>query len=305
MGLLRLGLRLLLFNLLLVSLTIAGFLYLVPWAAVVVSAAAALLLSVFFAAAITGTLEDLTRRLEDRQRATETLASEVAHELKNPLASIRSAAEMLHEVREPEERRRFAAVIQEEVARMERQVSQLAEITRIDARLENEEQVAVPVNGLLAQVAERFRLRENGRVKFELEAPEEVLTVRASPERLTQVFENLLDNAAGFSPAGGAVRVALERSRDGGALIRVSDEGPGIPPEHLSRIFDRFFSHRPGEEGRRARLHPGLGLAIAKAIVEGYGGSIAAGNAGAGGAVFTVRLPSSRTGISRQVMGRS
>jgi two-component system sensor histidine kinase ChvG len=241
-------------------------------------------------------LEELTRRLEDRQRGTETFASDVAHELKNPLASIRSAAELLPDVREPEERRRFVAIIQEEVARMERQVSQLAEITRIDARLEDEEQVAVPLNGLLAQIAERFRMREGGRVRFELVLPDEVLAVRAAPERLTQVFENLLDNAAGFSPDGAEVRVTLERSPEGAAVVRVADEGPGIPGEHLERIFDRFFSHRP-EGGGAAGLHPGLGLAIVKAIVEGYGGSVSAANNDGKGSVLTVRLPASRTGV--------
>lgn len=245
-------------------------------------------------------LEELTRRLEERQQGTESFASDVAHELKNPLASIRSAAEMLAEVRDPVERRRFLSIIQEEVARMERQVSQLAEITRIGARLEKEDQVAVPLNGLLAQIAERFRMRENGRVRFDLDQPREVLAARASPERLTQVFENLLDNAAGFSPNGGAVRVALERSPEGAAVVTVSDEGPGIPPAHLARIFDRFFSHRPDGDGSAGRLHPGLGLAIVKAIVEGYGGSVAAANNAGRGAAFTVMLPASRTGVFRQ-----
>ena len=96
-------------------------------------------------------LEQLTVRLEDRQRGLESFASDVAHELKNPLASIRSAAEMLSEVRDPEERRRFLSVVLEEVARMEQQVSQLAEVTRIDAGLEAEEQTAVPLNGLLCR----------------------------------------------------------------------------------------------------------------------------------------------------------
>ena len=300
MGLSRIGARLLVLNLVLVTLAIAAAFYLVTWAAIAASVLAALLLSAIFAATITRTVEDLTRQVEDRQRGTETFASEVAHELKNPLASIRSAAEMLHEVREPEDRRRFAGIIQEEVARMERQVSQLAEITRIDARLDHEEQTAVPLNGLLAQVAERFRIRENGRVRFELELPGEILTARAAPERLTQVFENLLDNAASFSPAGRTVRVTLERAADAGAAVTIADQGPVIPPENLARIFDRFFSHRPAEGPSPGKRHPGLGLAIAKAIAEGYGGSIAAANITGAGAAFTVRFPASRTGVYRQ-----
>jgi two-component system sensor histidine kinase ChvG len=242
-------------------------------------------------------LDELTRRLEEHVSSLESFASDVAHELKNPLASIRTATEMLSEVREPEQRLRFLAVVLEEVARMEHQLSELAEITRIDARLEGEEQVAVPLNGLLGQVAERFRMRESGRVRFIVEQSEEIVTVRASPARLTEVFENILDNAASFSPAGGAVRVGLARSGDGAAVVSVSDEGPGIPETHRARIFDRFFSYRPDAGGDRDRLHTGLGLAIVKTIVEGYGGSVAAANNSEGGATFTVRLPASRTGV--------
>ena len=244
-------------------------------------------------------LEELTVRLEDRQRGLESFASDVAHELKNPLASIRSAAEMLSEVRDPEERRHFLAVVLEEVARMEQQVSQLAEVTRIDAGLEAEEQSAVPLNGLLVRIAERFRMREKGRVRIELSLPEQVLAVRASPARVTQVFENLFDNAASFSPDGGCVRVGLKRSRDGAAAVTVSDEGPGIPPAHQARIFDRFFSYRPESDGEPGRLHTGLGLAIVKSIVESYGGSVAAANNADRGAVVTVKMPASRTGVFR------
>lgn len=339
-------LRLLAFNLLLVALPVAGFLFLGAYesqpsirlriaAVCALSLLAALVLSLFLSAKIAGplralrdqaaaildrrgrlkgtfralarkdeigdlarALEELTRRLEDRQRGVEAFASDVAHELKNPLASIRGAAEILTETSDSEERRRFLAIVFEEVARMERQVSELAEITRIDARLEGEEQVAVPVNGLLTRIADRFRMRESGRVRFDLALPKEILAVHASPERLTQVFENLLDNAASFSGDGGAVRVALARSREGDAVVTVSDEGPGIPPEHAGRIFERFFSYRPetggGGEDRR---HTGLGLAIVRTIVEGYGGSVAAANNPDRGATFTVRLPASRTGV--------
>jgi two-component system sensor histidine kinase ChvG len=241
-------------------------------------------------------LEALTRRLEEQMRNLESFAADIAHELKNPLASIRSAAEMLPETRDPEERRRFLAIVFEEVARMEHQLSDLAEVTRIDARLEAEEQVAVPLNGLLAQIAERFRMRENGRARFLLEQPEEIITVRASPGRLTQALENILANAASFSPEGGSVRIALARSPDGSAAVTVSDEGPGIPLSHADRIFERFFSYRTADGGAD-RLHTGLGLAIVRTIVEGYGGSVSASNNPDRGATFTVRLPASRTGV--------
>ncbi len=112
--------------------------------------------------------------------------------------------------------------------------------------------------------------------------------MRASAERLTQVLDNLLDNAASFSPDGEAVEVRV--IRDGAAaVVTVDDRGPGIPETHLDRIFDRFFTWRPGRDGRDG--HTGLGLAIAKAIVDGYGGSIAARNRPEGGARFEIRLP--------------
>jgi two-component system sensor histidine kinase ChvG len=242
-------------------------------------------------------LEELTRRLEERLRSLESFASDVAHELKNPLASIRSATEMLAEVEDPRERRRFLGVVEEEVARMEHQLSELAEVTRIDARLEAEEQVPVPLNGLLARIAERFRMRESGRVQILYEPPEEVVTVRASPARLTQVFENVIDNAASFTAESGSARVTLERASDGAAVVAVRDEGPGIPEAHRGRIFERFFSYRPDDADKR---HAGLGLAIVKAIVEGYGGSVTAANNPDGGATFTIRLPASRTGVVKQ-----
>jgi two-component system sensor histidine kinase ChvG len=141
--------------------------------------------------------------------------------------------------------------------------------------------------------------RAAGAVRLELEPPAEPVAVHASPDRLAQVVENLLDNAVSFSPPGGTVAVRLAREGSE-AVLTVRDQGPGIPPEHLGRIFDRFFSYRPrqgagaAEPGARPGAlgrHAGLGLAIVKAIVEGYGGSVAAANGAGGGAVLEVRLP--------------
>ncbi|MFY9825115.1 MAG: ATP-binding protein [Thermoanaerobaculia bacterium] len=237
---------------------------------------------------LTRALEQLTARLATHQHALESFASDVSHELKNPLASIRSATEILGEIDDPADRERFVALVQKEVTRMERLLTAVREIGEIDARLETEAPGLVDLDALLREVTEGFRQRADKDVKIDLSAPGIPLPVRASPERLFQVFENLLDNARSFSPAGGTVTVTLAR-HDGYAAVRIEDEGPGISESHLDRIFDRFFTYRPDEPGSRDG-HTGLGLAIAKAIVEGYGGVVRAGNRGEGGAWFEVML---------------
>lgn len=238
-------------------------------------------------------LEELTRRLEAHLGFIESFASDVSHEFKNPLAAIRTATELLAEVEDPAQRQRFLALVQKEVARMEGLLSGVREITEIDAQLESERTGTVALDGLLREIVEGRCLRADNRVNIKLDAPLEPVLVRASPERLTQVFENLLDNAASFSPAGGTVEVRLVRE-DGSGLVVVDDRGPGIPEPHLGRIFDRFFRYRPDEPASRTEArngHTGLGLAIVKAIVDGYGGSITARNRPDGGARFEVRLP--------------
>jgi two-component system sensor histidine kinase ChvG len=236
-------------------------------------------------------LEELTRRLADHQGFTESFASDVSHEFKNPLASIRTATEMLAEAETVEERQRFSGIALEEVARLEGLLGAVGEISRLDADVEEEDE-PVALDALLAGVAEGCRLRRGGGPEVVLRLPGEPVTLTASPDRLAQVLENLLDNAIGFTPSEGRVEVELAR-RDGAAVITVSDTGPGIPEEHLERIFDRFFTWRPGggDEGGHAGHHSGLGLAIAKAIVEHRGGRLTAANRPEGGARFEVRLP--------------
>jgi len=233
-------------------------------------------------------LERLTSRLDEHQRSAESFASDVSHELKNPLASIRTATEMLATVDEPGQRDRFVTIIEKEVARMEDLLSGLRDVSLIDGRLATEEREKIDVARLADEIVEGFRLREGGRVALEVRGTDEPILVEASKDRLIQVIENVLDNAVSFSPPGG--RVAIEMSDGGDAVwIRVSDVGPGIPPNDFDRIFERFFSYRPEKDGERT--HTGLGLAIVKAIVDGYGGSISARNQPAGGAMFEIRLP--------------
>ena len=234
-------------------------------------------------------LEELTGRLERHLRFIESFASDVSHELKNPLASIRSATEMLGEVEDPADRRRFLEIAWREVARMEHLLSSVREISRIDARLEAEPAGPVDLRELLPAVLDSFRLHTGDGSRIIFRSPPGPVHTVAAPERLAQVVENLLDNAVGFSPPGGEVTVELAAEPDT-AVLRVGDRGPGIPEEHRERIFDRFFTWRPDEPHAR-NGHTGLGLAIVKAIAEGYGGSVSARNRPEGGACFEVRLP--------------
>ncbi|HWW60250.1 MAG TPA: ATP-binding protein, partial [Thermoanaerobaculia bacterium] len=231
--------------------------------------------------------ERIMRRLDAHVKFIETFASDVSHELKNPLASIRNANEMLAEVSSPADRRRFARIIDQEVARMERLLSGVREISTIDAQLVREEPVPVQLGALLPMIVDGFRMREGDRVRFELALPDEPLLVDASEDRLIQVFENLLDNAVSFSPEGATVAIRVEVD-NAYIVTQIADEGPGIPEANLGRIFDRFFTYRP-DSTRHEGGHTGLGLAIVKSIVEGYGGTITAAS-GEGGAVFSIRL---------------
>ena len=230
------------------------------------------------------TLEELTTRLEAHIRLLESFAADVSHEFKNPLASIRTAAEMIAGSDAAADRDRLLAMLTKDVDRLERLVSGVRELARIDAQLAHEAIEMVDLSALLRQMADGFV--QQGR-RVQLTAPPSLL-VRATPDRLAQVFENLLHNAFGFAPDDSTVEIAAAAA-DRTCVITVSDRGSGIPPAHLDRVFERFFTYRPGDDARRE--HTGLGLAIARAIVEGYGGTIAASNRDGGGAVFEVRLP--------------
>ena len=233
-------------------------------------------------------LSELSARLEERMRFIESFAADVSHEFKNPLASIRSAAEMLKDVEDPKERARFATMVERDIARLESLLSGVMEISQLDVAApgSEEESVAVPLHEVLARVVENARRRSPG-CDFELALRESSVVVVASPMRIVQIFENLVENAVSFSPKGGLVRVSLDRDGEE-ALVRVEDEGSGIPQQHRDRIFDRFFSYRP--DATRAKEHSGLGLAIVKAILERYGGSVALVDSELRGAGFEVRL---------------
>ena len=230
-------------------------------------------------------LEELAARLDAHIKLLESVAADVAHEFKNPLAAIRIAAETISESTAEEERQRFHRMLLRDVDRLEALVSGVRELAHIDAELSADRRTTVDVAALLRTIVEGRQLVSS--VAIELHAPTKALRVAGSHDRLTQVFLNLIDNAAGFSVDGAPITVSAEvKGRE--CIVVVADRGPGIPPAHLDQVFDRFFSYRP--DGDR-HAHMGLGLAIARAVVTGYGGTIVARNRQGGGAEFSVALP--------------
>jgi two-component system sensor histidine kinase ChvG len=239
-------------------------------------------------------LAELTARLERHVRLLESFAADVSHELKNPLASIRSAVELALASPDRAERTTMMEMVLGDVSRMERLLTGVREISRIDSGgAEESVDRPVDVRGIAEAIVESANARRRGNVSFVLDG--QAASAWVPGARLEQVFANLMDNAASFSPPGGSVRVMVAAA-EGTVVIRVFDDGPGVPAEHQGRIFDRFFSFRPDEE---KGVHAGLGLAIVKAIAESHGGSVSARpGEGGRGACFEVKLPAARPGTT-------
>jgi two-component system sensor histidine kinase ChvG len=235
-------------------------------------------------------LSAMTQALYDRIDAIESFAADVAHELKNPLTSLKSAVEMMART-SSEGRDRLMQIVRSDVQRIDRLITDISDASRLDAELSREPAEPVDLRHLLATILEVYRMLGLPRgVTLELDfASPELLVVMGADERLGQVVRNLIDNAVSFSPDNG--RVKLSAGADAGmARIAIEDDGPGIPPENLETIFNRFYTERPAEQG--FGNNSGLGLSIARQIVTGLGGRIWAENReDATGARFIVELP--------------
>jgi len=235
-------------------------------------------------------LKEMTEALWGRMDAIEAFAADVSHEIKNPLTSLRSAVETAARIENPEQQRKLMAIIHDDVGRLDRLISDISDASRIDAELSRAETEPVAVAVMLETLVEVYRATtvDTG-IRFTLSRPEgDELEVLGIESRLVQVLRNLIANAVSFSPPGGAITLAA--SRDGDMIrIQVEDEGPGIPANKLTAIFDRFYSERP--EGEKFGTHSGLGLSISRQIIEAHGGTIRAENRPEGGARFMVGLP--------------
>ncbi len=240
-------------------------------------------------------LRDMTEALWQRMDAIEGFAADVAHEIKNPLTSLRSAIETLERVKDPEHQRRLMGIVLDDVQRMNVLISGISDASRLDAELSRMDEKpfdVVPLLETLVDMHETTATPDMPRLVLEPIAGRPLI-VSGMEERLVQVLRNLIANAVSFSPPGAAI--ALGAARDGGTiLIRVEDRGPGIPAGKEEDIFKRFYSERPA--GEKFGTHSGLGLSISRQIVEAHGGTIKAENlyspdGNVRGCRFTIRLP--------------
>jgi two-component system sensor histidine kinase ChvG len=238
---------------------------------------------------LSGALREMTEALYARLESIERFAADVAHEIKNPLTSLRSAVQTLRRAEAPEARERLLKVIEHDVRRMDRLVTDISNASRLDAELAREDMGPVDLGMLLRAVAQ---VTDRSRVRVEVRAERTPVVCRGLDGRLGQVFQNLVENAVSFSPQGGVVRATARMRGDGWVVVTVEDDGPGLPEEKLEQIFERFYSDRPDDEAYGD--HSGLGLAISRQIVEAHGGRIWAENrreAAPRGARFIVELP--------------
>jgi two-component system, OmpR family, sensor histidine kinase ChvG len=252
-------------------------------------------------------LDAMTSALSARMDAIERFAADVAHEIRNPLTSIRSAVETLELAPQPSARERLLPILKQDVGRLDRLITDISNASRLDAELSRESPRAIDLAKLLKDIVsvyEQTSPPDQPRVKLGTDGPGPFKVLgREGP--MSQVFRNLIDNARSFSPPDGVVRVTLRQEPEGarrGVAVLVEDDGPGIPIENLETVFARFYTNRPKKAGGALGGaafggHSGLGLSIAQQIVEAHGGKIRAENRqGEGGrpagARFILRFPS-------------
>ena len=247
---------------------------------------------------LSSALRDMTGVLWQRMDAIERFAADVAHEIKNPLTSLRSAVETAARIEDPTKQRRLLAIILEDVQRLDRLISDISDASRLDAELSRHEHAPVALDRMLETLVELHdatATEDSPRLRLVLPhgARPSDFIVSGIEDRLVQVLRNLIANAISFSPPSGTLTLALQRDQ-GTVVVTIDDAGPGIPEGKLAAIFDRFYSERPA--GEKFGTHSGLGLSISKQIVEAHRGVIRAENlrspdGATTGARFIVRLP--------------
>lgn len=217
-------------------------------------------------------LRDMTDAVLTRMAATERFAADVAHEIKNPLTSLRSAVETVARIDDPNQQRKLMGIILDDVGRLNRLISDISDASRIDSEMVRDEMSKVNFGALVETLTD---VLQSSGAPLQCNIPPFPIYVHGQEGRLVQILRNLIANAQSFSPAGSIIRLNLHLQGNR-AILWVDDSGPGIPPSKLDKIFERFYTERP--EGEKFGTHSGLGLSISRQIAEAHNGTLRAEN---------------------------
>ena len=238
---------------------------------------------------LSDSLIDLTDELQKRIQATAAFAADVAHEIKNPLSSLRSATETFSRAKTAAQKKQLLNVILQDVQRLDRLITDISQASRVDTEIIGQDHDPVDFAGLIDSFIQ-MRSQTHSQYQLRYEHPPSPVMVRMNESRIAQVIDNVLSNAISFSPKGGMVQFILTADAPlKRAVLKILDDGPGIPDAKLETVFDRFYTERPS--GEEFGEHSGLGLSIARQIVDAHNGQLTAENWPEGGACFRLVLP--------------
>lgn len=245
---------------------------------------------------LASSLSSMTEILQERIDANERFAADVAHEIKNPLASVRSATELLRGDLKAEQKDKLENMVTQDLGRIDRLLTDIANVSRLDAELARVEPATISLSNLLSEIAKAYSTTCHARgviISFECSPQNDRLMAKVREDAISRVFINLLENAVSFAPDNSKIAI-LAKSLGSKLQINVTDQGGGIPEEALEIIFDRFYTHRTKENAAFGN-HSGLGLSIAKQIIESHDGQISVANIYEDGkkigANFTIVIP--------------
>ena len=264
---------------------------------------------------LSSVMRDMTEGLYARIDDIANFAADVAHEIKNPLTSLRSASDTLRVAKTDEQREKLISIIQQDVSRMDRLITDISKASKVDANLARDTAQTLDVAEIVANITDFYAQTTSGdgpqlRNMTAMDGDDPAF-IRAFETPFAQVLRNLIDNALTFSPADGEVRIQAALSNEGEqerVIITVEDDGPGIPPDNLEAVFERFYTERP--KGAQFGSHSGLGLAICRQIITAHKGTIfaenrqSAANMEVQGARFVVSLPRQTRGGGPQLPKR-
>jgi len=241
---------------------------------------------------LSNSLEDMTSELQKRVAHAENFSTDLVHEIRNPLASLKSASEILQDTNSSDQRLKLLNILSHDVLRIERLITDYSQMLKDEVALSNEKMEKINIEPIIESVVDDFnsiyKVKKNINIKYKTDGKKDYF-INGIENRIEQIIANLLDNSISFTKKGGKILVDVSSTTDDKIRIKITDEGQGFKEKDTSKIFNRFYSNRPEKFGE----HSGLGLNIVKNLVDLHDGKIEASNRLDGdGAIMEISFPS-------------